>query len=149
MNGPTTNETAVLPPLKLIQVSKMNTEAIAIEGLINPDWLLSPLVSVELIRVGEIKYLNVKIMAVLQDELENDSFELFQVSEVEDPSLELILKYKKTQPHSKSYFAWYICYECQLTKEITDVTVSIENIDFDNGNPRTSRGTVTQIMQSY
>ena len=149
MNNPTTNETAVLPPLKLVQISRMNEQAITIEGLINPEWLLSPLVSAEVVSLGDVQYMNVKIMAFLPDELENDSFELFEVSSEEAPNLELLLKYKTILPNAKSYFAWYICYEYQLSKDIIDVAVSIENNDPDNGNPRTSRGTVTQIIQSY
>ncbi|TGD57027.1 hypothetical protein [Flavobacterium humi] len=149
MNNTTTNETTVLPPLKLVQISRMNEQAITIEGLINPEWLLSPLVSAEVVTQGDVPYMNVKIMAFLPDELENDSFELFELSPEEAPNLELLLKYKKILPNAKSYFAWYICYEYQLSKDIIDVTVIIQNNDPDNGNPRTSRGTVTQIIQSY
>ncbi|MGH2667347.1 hypothetical protein [Flavobacterium sp.] len=153
MNSSTTNKTAVLPPLKLVQISRLNEQAIPLEGLLNPEWLISPLISAEEIFLGDVRYWNIKMMVFLPDELDSDSFELFDNTTDLDTNLVLLLKYKKTQPDSKSYFAWYICYEYLSSEDreidIKGVTVSVENDSIDNGNPRTSRGTVTQIIQSY
>lgn len=145
MNNSNTKEPVVLPPLELVQIIQINEQAIPIDGQINPEWLLSPLVSAEVVS----GYLNVKIVAFLPEELERDSFELFDVSDGENPCLKFLLKYEKEMPSPKSYFTWYICYECPFTKGEKEVMVSVKNCSLDNGNPRTSRGTVTQIMQSY
>jgi hypothetical protein len=150
MNNPTAK---IALPIKPLQIVQLNDQAIEIDGLRNPLWLMSPLVSADIMTSEGIVYLNVKITALLPEGVVRDSIQLQEDPIFGKPNLNLVLQYKMESPTSGRYFAWYMCYQFKLDennyKEMLEVTASIRDIGIDNGSPKTSRGTVTQIIVSY
>ncbi|HRB70974.1 MAG TPA: hypothetical protein PK776_03920, partial [Flavobacterium sp.] len=64
--------------------------------------------------------------------------------------LKLVVKSNSLELVAPEYFPWYVNYLHPLSEsdKIEIITTRIEDLIPDDANPRTSRGTVTQVLQS-
>lgn len=147
----TIKKTENLVPLEALQITKIDGEAVVIKGILEPKELLSPLVSVEK-DIIDATVLNIRIVALLSTTLLGRTpIELFQDTKSDQNELKLVVKYQSSEIEPEKYHAWVICYKHVIKKddqEIKNVATKLENTILENMNPKTSRGTVTQVLQS-
>lgn len=138
--------------LEPLQISQINFETISIKGIIKPSELLTPLVSAELETNVNGSVLNIRMTIFIPTTLLGKTpIELYQDLESEQNELKLVLKYTSAETDPKEYHAWYVSYTHIMNEgeqEIKSIRTSTENIFLENSNPKTSRGTVTHVLQS-
>lgn len=141
-----------LVPLETFQITQIDANPLIIKGLNQPKELLSPLVSAEKDTTEETEILNIRIVALISKTLLGKApIELYQDTESEQNELKLIVKYTSSEIDPVEYHAWVICYRHEIKKgeqEIIKVATRLENSYLENTNPKTSRGTVTHVLQS-
>jgi len=141
-----------LLPLETLQITKIDVNPMVIKGILQPRELLSPLVSAEKDTTENCEILNVRIVALISTTLLGKApIELYQDTENEQNELNLIVKYTSSEIDPVEYHAWVICYRHEIKKgeqEIIKVATRLENSYLENTNPKTSRGTVTHVLQS-
>jgi len=141
-----------LLPLETLQITKIDVNPMVIKGILQPRELLSPLVSAEKDTTENSEILNVRIVALISTTLLGKApIELYQDTENEQNELNLIVKYTSSEIDPVEYHAWVICYRHEIKKgeqEIIKVATRLENSYLENTNPKTSRGTVTHVLQS-
>lgn len=153
MNASTSGNSRKLVPLEPLQISQINFESIIINGVIKPTELLTPLVSAEVEYVEKDIILNIRVAILIPTTLIGEApIELYQDFEtLEKNELKLVLKYNSAEEAPKEYHAWYVSYTHAIKEgeeEIKSIRTLTENVHFKDANPKTSRGTVTHVLQS-
>lgn len=150
MNVATPKKSKGLTPVEPLQMSQINLGTFSIKGITERADVLAPLVSVEL--QEEDKVINIKIAVFIPTPLlGRPALELFLDSDAPDNEIQLLLQYRSSETDPSEYHAWYICYTHILsegTEKIENVSTFLENLGRADENPRTKRGTVTQVLRS-
>ena len=142
-----------LTPVDPIQITQLNIGTFTLDGLPNRGDVLAPLVSVDYEETATEKLLNIKIAVFIPTPvLGRAPLKLFLDSQTEPGEITLLLNFDSSVSEPQEYHAWYVCYKHVLDGDIEDVT-SVKTVLENDGNrsgenPRTKRGTVTQVLQS-
>lgn len=140
-------------PLKPLQVSQINFESFAIKGVARAADLLTPLVSADIEPNLNGSVINIRIAIFIPKTLlQEEPIKLYQDVDGAAPNeLKLVIKYESAEEEPKEYHAWYVSYTHAITdgeQEIKQIRTLVENLHFKDANPKTSRGTVTHVLQS-
>lgn len=140
-------------PLVPLQVSQINLESLVIKGVARAADLLTPLVSADIEQNLNGTVITIRIAIFIPKTLVGTApVELYQDVDGAAPNeFKLVLKYDSAEEEPKEYHAWYISYThviSQGEQEIKQIRTVVENLHFKDANPKTSRGTVTHVLQS-
>jgi hypothetical protein len=154
MNASTSGNSRKQTPLEPLQISQINFESLAIIGITKPSELLTPLVSSETeFNDSRAVRLTIRIAIFIPKTLLGKApIELYQDSNTEEANeLKLVVKYDSAEEEPKEYHAWYVSYTHDIKEgeeAIKQIRTVVENLHFKDANPKTSRGTVTHVLQS-
>ncbi len=151
MNTPTPKASKNLNRLKPLQITQINTKSMGLSGIVRTADHLEPMVSAEVQNNVNGKVINVKIVVLVpQTLLGQEPITLYQDLETEKNELKFVVKSNSLELVAPEYYTWYINYLHPIndTEKIESITTRIEDLIPDDANPRTSRGTVTQVLQS-
>lgn len=140
-------------PLVPLQVSQINLESLVIKGVARAADLLTPLVSADIEQNLNGTIITIRIAIFIPKTLVGTApVELYQDVDGAGPNeFKLVLKYDSAEEEPKEYHAWYISYTHAISEgeqEIKQIRTVVENLHFKDANPKTSRGTVTHVLQS-
>lgn len=142
-----------LAPVSAQQISQISNETIKIIGVTDPSILLTPMVSAEVDSTDKGLILNVKMVILIPKTLLGKApIELYLDMDNGIPNeLTFVLKYESAEKFPKEYLAWFISYAHEIKdgeEQFTSIRTFVQDSGLDDANPRTSRGTVTHVLQS-
>ncbi len=142
-----------LTPVSAQQILQINNETLKIIGIIDPSVLLTPMVSAEVDRTEKGPVLNIKMVVLIPKTLLGKApIELYlDMDNAPQNELRFVLKYESAEKVTTDYLAWYISYAHEIKdgeEQITSIQTFLLDSGLDDANPRTSRGTVTHVLQS-
>lgn len=151
MNSSTLQESKSLIPVKPLQIIQINLEAIPIDGIIRSGDPIEPMVSAQYQQNVNGMFINIRIMVFMPKTLlGQEPISLYQDTETAKNELKFIVKCNNAELTASEYYSWYVNYMHPVADFDTeiDITTHIENMFPDDSNPKTSRGTVTRVLQS-
>ena len=142
-----------LTPISAQQISQINFETLNVIGVIDPSELLTPMVSAEIDLTDKGPVLNVRMVILIPKTLLGKApVELFlDLDNAAQNELRLVLNYESAEKTPKDYLAWFVSYAHDIKdgeQEIKSIRTFTQNTHFEDANPKTSRGTVTHVLQS-
>ncbi len=152
MNTSTPKASKNLNRLKPLQITQINTKSMGLSGIVRTADHLEPMVSAEIQDNVNGRVINIKIVVLIpQTLLGQEPITLYQ--DLDNPpknELKLIVKSNSNELVAPEYYPWYVNYLHPLSEsdKIEIITTRIEDLIPDDANPRTSRGTMTQVLQS-
>lgn len=142
-----------LTPVSAQQILQISNETLNIIGVTEPSVILTPMVSAEVDSTDKGLVLNVKMVILIPKTLLGKApIELYLDTDNALPNeLKFVLRYESAEKSPKEYLAWFISYAHEIKageEQFTSIRTFVQDSDPDDANPRTSRGTVTHVLQS-
>ena len=141
-----------LTPIQPLQLAQITIGGFTITGVPQPADVMPPLVSTDIQMQSGTKYLNVKMVVFMPKPiLGQPPLSLYLDTSMPSNQLSLVLRYTSAETAPTNYQTWYVCYKHVInptSEPIDTVETTLENIVQTGENPRTKRGTVTQVLQS-
>lgn len=152
MNISATKEPKNLNPVKPIQITQINFKSMELSDTVRSSDPLEPMVSAEVRENVNGQYIDIKIIVLVPKTLlGGEPISLFQDLESKENELKFVVKCNSTELVAGDYYSWYVNYLHPLkdsTIKIDTITTRIIDLIPGDANPRTSRGTVTHVLQS-
>ena len=152
MNTSALKESKNLNPVKPIQITQINFESMPLTGIIRSADPVEPLVSAEVQENINGKYINIRVVVfVPKTLLGQEPISLYQDMETEKNELKFVVKCNSTELIASEYYSWYVNYLHPIADgdpQIDIITTRTQDLIPDDSNPKTSRGTVTRVLQS-
>lgn len=146
--------TSTQEPKQLIplQITQINPESMVLEGTILSGDPVEALVAAEIQENTHGKFINIRIVVfVPRTLLGKEPITLWQDLNTEKNELKFIVQCNNTELTAPSYYSWYVNYLYPIAEgdpQIDFITTRIKDMFPDDTNPKTSRGTVTRVLQS-
>ena len=162
MNNPIAKKTEDLPILEPFEIFPVNQDPIIFKEIRDTQNTISPLVTAEIVYLLGSAYLDIRMTVFVPVDIDQkDLIKIYLDPNPETPcDLKLDLVYKSLDLNPEKYIAWYLSYrhtlpatspiarENEEEEIVVTILTTLKNSIQDDANPKTSRGTVTQVIQS-